>query len=68
MKNALRVITRISMLCVQFVEVSRQRRMLRAMQELGHPGVLHDINAAWGYSRHRLLQLELPSTARVTAP
>ena len=50
MKNALRVITRISMLCVRFGEVSRQRLMLRAMQELGHAGVLADINAAWGYA------------------
>ena len=45
MKNALRLITRIPMLCVRFVEVSRQRRMLRAMQELGHPGVLADIKS-----------------------
>ena len=53
MKNALRVITRISMLYVRSVEVSRRRRMLRAMQELGHAGVLTDINAAWGYALRR---------------
>jgi hypothetical protein len=45
MKNALRVITGITTLCVRFVEDSRQRRMLRAMQELGHPGVLADIKS-----------------------
>ncbi len=45
MKNALRVITHIATLCIRFIEVSRHRRMLRAMQELGHPGVLADINA-----------------------
>ena len=42
MKNALRVITRITTLCVRFVEDSRRRRMLRAIQQLGHPGVLAD--------------------------
>ena len=45
MKNALRVITRIATLCARSIEVSRQRRMLRAMQELGHPGVLADIKS-----------------------
>jgi hypothetical protein len=53
MKNALRGITHIVSLCARLIEVSRQRRMLRAMQELGHPGVLADINAAWAYARYR---------------
>ena len=46
MKIALRVIAHIGAMCVRFIEAIRQRRMLRTMQELGHPGVLADINTA----------------------
>jgi hypothetical protein len=46
MKIALGVIAHIAAVCVWFIDASRQRRILRTMQELGHPGVLADINAA----------------------
>lgn len=41
--------------CARFVEVSRQRyeqqRMLRAVQDLDHPGVQADVEAASGSER-----------------
>jgi hypothetical protein len=46
MKNFVYVAARVATFCARFVEVRRQQRMLRAMRELDHPGVLADLNAA----------------------